>query len=246
MKRAFSLLSLFLLVAMPGFAQQTMGTIRGHVRVTGELPGNPVIRMGADPMCARINAGKRPVQEVVEIDDKGDLASVFVRLQGDLPKTTSPARPARTVTIDQRGCIYGPRVIGMQLGQTLQIRNDDPLSHNVHIISKYGNNFSATTPTTGGVSTFTPKAEEVMLRVGCDFHRWMTAYIGVVANPYFAVSGEKGTFEIANVPPGTYTIQAWHELYGPVTKKVKVTAGGVTNVDFIYMGNVTSGHTGNL
>jgi hypothetical protein len=137
-------------------------------------------------------------------------------------------------------------VIGMQVGQTLQFRNDDPLAHNVHVVSKNGNNFSANMAKGAGVSSFTPKAEEVMLHVICDYHRWMTAYVGVVANPYFAVSGDKGTFEIANVPPGTYTIQAWHELYGPVTKKVKVTAGGVTDVDFIYMGNGLPHQPGNL
>ena len=76
-----------------------------------------------------------------------------------------------------------------------------------------------------------------MFRLACDIHRWMIAYVGAVSNPYFAVTGSAGTFEIRNVPPGTYTIQAWQEQYGPVMKTIKVTAGGVTTLDFTYAGN---------
>jgi hypothetical protein len=73
-----------------------------------------------------------------------------------------------------------------------------------------------------------------MLRLGCDLHRWMTAYAGVVNHPYFAVTDAAGLFEIKNVPPGTYTIDAWQERFGMVKKSVKVTAGGTVNVDVAY------------
>ena len=75
-----------------------------------------------------------------------------------------------------------------------------------------------------------------MFRLACDIHRWMVAYVGVVSNPYFAVTRSAGTFEIPNVPPGAYTIQAWQEQYGPVTQTIKVMAGGVTTVNFTYTG----------
>jgi plastocyanin len=209
------------------------GIIKGHIRLTGKLPGNPVIRMGMDPKCSQINTGKRVIQETVVASLDGSLANVFVSLQGALPPTPIPTQP---VTIDQRGCIYGPRVVGVRVGQTLQIRNDDDLMHNVHSLSAHGNTFNVSEPKAGMVQEFRLKDEEVMLRVKCDIHSWMTAYVGVVTHPYFAVSSTAGTFEIGGIPGGNRSIQAWHERYGPITKTVRVQAGATTTVDFEYTG----------
>jgi plastocyanin len=231
MKRSIAIVFATVLCACPAFAQSNTGTIKGHVRLMGTPPGNPIIRMGMDPMCSRINAGSQAVQEVVAVDDHGNLANAFLRLQGNFPKTPVPSQP---VVIDQRRCIFSPRVVGMRVGQTLELKNDDPITHNVHSMAKGADSFNASTPAAGTPFLFKPKQEEVMLRVGCDFHRWMVTYVGVVTNPYFAVSGKEGAFEIDNVPPGTYTIQSWHEAYGPLMKTVTVTAGGTTSVDFAY------------
>ena len=215
--------------AVPGSG----GTIKGHIRLSGKLPGNPVIRMGKDPMCAQMNRGTQVVQETVVASADGSLANVFVELQGKFPQTPVPAEP---VTIDQRSCVYRPRVVGARVGQTLQIRNDDALLHNVHSLSAVGNSFNVGQPKVGIVSPFRLKDEELMLRLKCDVHSWMTAYVGVVSHPYFAVSAATGLFEIGNVPAGTYTVQAWHERYGPLRKTVRVGAGAVAGVDFTYMG----------
>jgi plastocyanin len=210
------------------------GTIKGHVRLSGELPGNPVIRMGRDPMCASINRGKQVVQETVVASLKGDLANVFVKLQGSFPPSPAPAAP---VTIDQRACIYSPRVVGVQVGQTLAVRNSDPLLHNVHSSTPIKeNSFNIGQPMAGMMNQFRLKEEPGMLRLMCDIHTWMTGYIGVVSHPYFAVTSKAGTFEIANVPPGTYTIEAWHERYGAVKRPVTVRAGTAATVDFTYTG----------
>jgi hypothetical protein len=117
--------------AVPAPAPST-GTIKGHIRLMGKLPGNPVIRMGMDPKCSQINAGKRVIQENVAASPDRSLANVFVSLQGAFPQMAVPTQP---VTIDQRGCVYGPRVVGVRVGQSLQIRNDDDLMHNVHSLS---------------------------------------------------------------------------------------------------------------
>jgi len=215
-------------------ALQGTGTIKGHVRLLGKNPGNIVIRMGVDPKCGQINAGKRVIQETVLTTADGGLKNAFVKLQGTFPQTPVPSQP---VVLDERGCVYGPRVLGMRVGQTLQIRNDDPLLHNVHSLSDHdSNNFNVGQARAGIVSEFRPKSEEVMLRFGCDIHKWMTAYIGVVSHPYFAVSGDGGTFEIDNVPPGTQTVQVWHEVYGTLTKTVRVQGGAIANVEFSYTG----------
>jgi plastocyanin len=210
------------------------GTIKGHVRLAGKLPGNPLVRMAVDPMCAKTNAGKRVIQEAVLAAADGSLANVFVRLQGTFPGTPVPSEP---VTIDQRGCVYVPRVVGARVGQTLQIRNGDALLHNVHGVSAAGNSFNAGQPAAGMTNQFHLKDEEVMLRVRCDIHSWMTAYVGVVNHPYFAVSHPDGTFEIDNVPAGNHPIQAWHERYGPLTETARVKAGATTTIEFVYSGD---------
>jgi plastocyanin len=207
------------------------GTIRGHVAAKGKVPGNPIIRMGMDPMCAKLNAGKRTVQEIVAASADGSLANVFVSLQGSFPATPVPAEP---VTIDQRGCVYVPRVVGAQVGQAVQVRNSDELLHNVHSTSGRGNAFNFSQPKAGIVRELRLKDPEIMVRVTCDVHRWMTAFVGVVNHPYFATSGVGGTFTIANVPAGSYTIQAWHELFGVTTQTVRVTEGSTSTIEFTY------------
>jgi plastocyanin len=224
----------FALLAVNGWSQGTTGTIKGHVHLTGKLPGNPYIRMGVDPMCSQANAGKRVIQEYVVAAIDGSLGNVFVRLQGHVPQSPVPAKP---VMLDQHGCIYTPRVIGVRVGQTLQIKNSDSFQHNVHGYSGSGNSFNENQSHAGVVYDFKPTKEEVMLHIQCDIHKWMNAYVGIVTNPYFAVSNTAGNFEIGNVPPGTYTLQAWQEKFGFVSKTITVKAGAVTNVDFAYTGN---------
>jgi len=190
--------------------------------------------MGVDPMCGKANAGKRVIQEMVMTSPDGGLANVFVVLQGSFPRMPVPAAP---VTIDQRGCVYTPRVVGAQVGQTLQVSNGDALLHNVHTLSAGGNGFNVAQPLAGMVYKFKLKDEETMLRLKCDLHRWMTSYIGVVSHPYFAVSSGEGTFEIKNVPVGTYSLKSWHERYGELTQPVRVRAGAITTIDVAYTGN---------
>src|ERR1700676_3876391 len=112
------------------------GTIKGHIRLTGKEPGNPIIRMGMDPMCARINAGKRVIQQTVLASLDASLANVFVQLEGTFPQTPVPSTP---VTIDQSGCLYHPRMLGARVGQMLQVKNSDELLHNIHGLSARGN-----------------------------------------------------------------------------------------------------------
>jgi plastocyanin len=236
MKKAFALLFLCSLFAVDGLAQGT-GTIKGHVRLMGKLPGNPIIRMGMDPMCAKMNAGKQVLQENYVVSLDGSIGNVFVRLQGNFKDTPVPAQP---VTLDQKGCIYTPRVIGMRVGQTLQIKNSDAFLHNVHGYSGKDNSFNIGQAVLGQVSTFKTKNEEEMIHVQCDIHKWMNAYVGVVTNPYFAVSDKAGNFEIPNVPAGTYTVLAWQEKYGVVSKSITVKPGAVTNIEFTYTGTEKS------
>jgi plastocyanin len=193
------------------------GTIEGHVRLTGPAPGNPLIRMGRDPICAKLNAAKRPVQELVVRSADGGLANAFVEVEGSFPNTPVPSD---AVVIRQSNCVYTPRVVGARVGQTLRLVNNDTLVHNVHSSSSKGNDFNETQPHSDMVFNYTLKAAEEMLHLKCDVHSWMNAYVGVVDHPYFAVTGDGGTFELRGVPPGTYSVEAVHEKLGRMSLPV--------------------------
>jgi len=214
-------------------AQATTGTIKGRITLSGKPPGNRVIRMGMDPMCTRINAGKRVVDEVVVASADGSLANAFVKLEGSFPRAPVPAEP---VTIDQRGCIYVPRVVGARVGQVLRVRNDENLLHNVHSISTAANGFNVGQPMAGMQYEFRLKDEEI-LKLKCDVHRWMAAYVGVVSHPYFAISGGDGSFTINGVPAGRHAISAWHERFGTLKQTADVKPGATTTVTFVYAGS---------
>ena len=213
-------------------ARQT-GDIAGHAAFTGHPPGNPIIRMGMDPKCADMNRGRQVVQAEALVAADGSIANVFVRLEGSFPASPVPDAP---VIIDQQSCVYGPRVVGVRVGQVLQVRNDDDLLHNVHSSSATNNSFNVGQPRPGAY-VFTPKTPEVMLKLGCDVHRWMIAFVGVMSHPYFAVSTDTGQFRIGHVPAGTYTIKAWHEQFGERTQTVVVKPGGTARVDLTYSAN---------
>jgi len=220
-------------------AQGTSGTIVGHVRLTAPAPPSPVIRMGGDPKCSAAAGGKRVTQDFVVRSADGGLANTFVNLQGSFPATPVPTEP---VTLDQRGCIFVPRMIGVRVGQAIQVMNSDDTAHNVHSLSTRGGNaFNVSQPRKGMTNRLPVKSEDVVMRIKCDLHPWMVAWVGVVPHPYFAVSGGDGSFTIARVPPGRHTIQTWHEAYGRLTRTVDVKAGQTTTVDFVYTGKEKPG-----
>jgi len=210
------------------------GTIVGHVRLTGPAPANPLIRMGRDPICAKLNSGTRPVQQIVVRSADGGLLNAFVELQGTFPNTPVPSDP---VVINQRNCQYVPRVVGARVGQTLRLINSDTLLHNLHSITAKGNEFNETQPHSDMVFNYQLKAEERMLRIKCDVHSWMFAYVGVETHPYFGVTKDDGAYTIANVPAGRYPLRAWHERYGWISEMVEVKPGATATVDFAYSGN---------
>lgn len=228
------------LAAVPAAAQAT-GTIVGHIKIKGPAPANTIIRMGADPMCGRLNPGKRPVQEIVVAGADGSLANAFVHLTGTFP---AAAGGAQAVVLDQKNCLYQPRVIGVRAGQAVSIRNNDALMHNVHGLSTKGQEFNTSQPKAGMVYKAMLKNEEVMVHVKCDIHSWMNAYIGVVPHPYYAVTDAAGAFTIANVPPGKRTVSVWHERYGELTGTVDVKPGQKATLELTYAGANQKAATG--
>jgi plastocyanin len=229
MRRSHILFAFVLLLVLDAAVASAGGTIEGKTVFTGKPRRNPLIQMGADPNCQRINEGKKVVQKMVDIQRDRSIDNVFVHVLGDL---TAAGAPPEAVVVDQQGCIYHPRVSAGVTGQTLKITNSDPTLHNVHTQSKQGNGFNVGQPKAGMEYAHILKGEEVMLRLKCDVHPWMTGFIGVKKNPYFAVTRAGGGFTIADVPPGTYTVQAWQERLGTVEQEVTVVEGETVTVEF--------------
>ena len=192
-------------------------------RFEGALPANQPIRMNADPACVAANKGQTPTQETF-VGEGGSLGNVFVYVQSGLTGTF-PA-PTTPVVLDQKGCRYIPHVFGVQVGQPIEIVNSDPTLHNIHATPKTNTEFNTAQPIQGMKTshTFTAKEADVVVPFKCDVHGWMNAYVGVLDHPYFAVTKADGSFSIPNLPPGTYTLAAWHERLGTQTQSITVAA----------------------
>ena len=206
------------------------GTITGKVSFEGEAPKPRQIRMDAEASCAALH--KEPVyaQEVV-VNDNKTLQYVFVYVKEGLGDKNfeTPKEPA---TLDQKGCLYQPHMIGVQTGQALKIMNSDPTTHNIHPVPQNNREWNTSMSPGGQPLDRTFAREEVMVPVKCNVHPWMKSYIGVLKHPFFAVTGKDGSFEIKGLPPGDYTIEAWHEKLGTATQKVTVAAKESKTVDF--------------
>lgn len=206
------------------------GTISGKAAFDGTPGENPRIDMTADPVCKSLNPDQVFADRIV-VNSNGTLKNVFVYIkEGFNQSSPVPAVPA---VLDQKACNYDPHVLGMQANQKLQIINSDPTLHNVHAFSKNSPEFNLGMPLQGMKLEKTFSNPEVMVKMKCDVHPWMTAYIGVLNHSFFSVTNEHGIFKIENVPPGEYTIEAWHETYGTKTKTITVT-DAETTADFQF------------
>jgi hypothetical protein len=196
----------------------TAGDINGVVAFEGTAPKNEPIKMNADPVCVKENTTPQQ-QETYEVAD-GKLANVFVYVKDGL-SAYSFDTPTSTVTIDQKNCRYHPHVFGVMVNQPLEILNSDPTLHNIHALPKGNAEFNNGQPIQGMKTEHKFTAKEIMVPFKCDVHGWMNAYVGVMDNPYYQVTDKDGKFSLKGLPPGTYTIEAWHEKLG--TQEVKVT-----------------------
>ncbi len=210
------------------------GNVTGKILFKGKAPAEAKLNMNADPVCKREHPGPIYSQDVV-VNKNETLKNVIVYIKSGLSSKTYPT-PATKVTFDQKGCEYYPHVVGVMVGQELEIKNSDPTLHNVHSLSKLNPEFNRAQPMKGMVMNEKFEKPEVF-KVKCEVHPWMSAFIGVFDSPYFAVTGDDGSFELKNVPPGEYTVEAWQEKYGVQTATVKVGPSGNATVDFTYKGN---------
>jgi hypothetical protein len=226
------------LLALAAMAVPAAADVTGKVTLVGPPPNMGTIDMSGQKQCAALHPD--PVaEETVIVGDKGELKNVVVSLvkttdEDDKAVPTQPPPPADPVVLDQKGCMFVPHVLALQAGQPLVIKNSDPFLHNVHSQSTVNETFNMAMPTAndGEKADPQPKAPEIF-KVKCDVHPWMTGWVAVFDHPYFAVTGDDGTFDVKGLPDGRYTLRAWHERYGTREQTVTVTDGkGTVNFTF--------------
>jgi plastocyanin len=211
----------------------TAGEIHGVVTVDGAVPKNAPIKMNSDPVCETEAKGPQFQETYVVGEDGKTLGNVFVYVKEGLGNYIYDT-PTQPVTIDQKGCRYHPHVFGIRVGQPLEVINSDPTLHNVHALPKGNQEFNTGQPVQGMKMTHTFTSREVMVPFKCDVHSWMTAYVGVLDHPYFAVTERDGTFDLKTLPPGIYTIEAVHEKLGRATQQVTIAPKETKEITFTF------------
>ncbi len=221
-------LAILAVLALPALAE----TIEGSIDFTGKPPVAGKLHREADPYCA-----KKPMIDPAVTVKNGKLANVWVHVTKGA-KDSAP--PSGVVEMDQKDCMYEPRMTTAVVGQEIQAKNGDPILHNVHTYLGASTLFNKGMPNDKAAPIKAKAEQEGVMKWKCDVHPWMRGYIGMSKNNLQAVAGD-GTFKIANVPPGKYTIEAWHEKYGTKTQEVTVEAGKPAKVTFKYDGTEKGG-----
>ncbi|MFZ0772635.1 MAG: carboxypeptidase regulatory-like domain-containing protein [Candidatus Sulfotelmatobacter sp.] len=202
----------------------TVATVNGTVKFDGTAPKPSKIDMSQDPACKGANEAENIVV------DNGGLANVFVYVKDGLGSRTFDV-PASAVVLNQQGCKYHPHVLGVMAGQTVQIKNDDMTTHNIHPTPKDNREWNESQPPSSPAIDKNFAREEIMLPVKCNQHPWMKMYINVVKSPFYAVTDKSGKYEIKGLPPGDYTIAFVQEKLGEQDQKVTVGAKETKTVD---------------
>ena len=219
-------------------AQGATGNARIVVKVllSGVAPVPAEIQTTADPYCAEAHQADPVFSQTVQVGADGALIDSLVFVSNGVSRTY--AAPQTPVTLDQKGCVYSPHVIGMVAGQPLQILNRDATLHTIHPMPAINPGFNIGMPIQGMKQTrIFPKPEPVF-HIKCDVHPWESAYLATFSHPFFGVSNRQGIVEIDNLPAGTFQLKAWHEKYGVQTQSVSVAAGETKQLAVTYKGGV--------
>ncbi|MBI3653943.1 MAG: hypothetical protein HY231_23170 [Acidobacteria bacterium] len=207
------------------------GTISGVIKFDGTPPERKKIDMSQDANCVT-SAGDKLSDDVLV--DAGKLQNVFVYVTGGPADKFDFGTPTDAVVLDQSGCRYEPRVLGLQAGQTLKVMNSDKTTHNVHPSPSKNPEWNQVMTQNAAPLEKKFTKPETLIPVKCNQHPWMTAHIGVLAHPFFAVSGKDGSYSIKGLPPGEYTLIAYHETLGEKRQKLTVGAKESKTQDFSF------------
>ncbi len=209
----------------------TAGAVSGRVSFDGQAPAPVVLSTSADRAC---DQGGGPLyDESLVVGPGGGLQNAFVYVKDGLGDYIFDV-PTEPFVLDQKGCKYLPHVFGVRVGQRVEILNSDATLHNVHAMPQKNEEFNQGMPLQGMKLNQTFTSPEVGVPFKCDVHGWMASYGGIVAHPYFAVSDASGNFSLPGLPPGTYTLEAWHEKLGTRTQQITIAPSQPAQVTFTF------------
>jgi plastocyanin len=223
--------SIAFFTSMPLIAGTDGGTLAGIVTLKGTPPKSKPFDLAKEPACAQIHATDLLGNESVMTGPGSGLANVVVYISAGEHDT--PAAPTNTVAFDQQGCHYATHVLAAQVGQEIKIINSDPVSHDVHPAAKVNRDWSRIQPPKTPPFSYSYEKEE-FIPVKCNIHPWMQGYFVVLKTSHFAVTGANGLYRLPNLPPGKYTVTAWHESLGTLSQEITVTNGETTSLYFAF------------
>jgi hypothetical protein len=225
MRPAYISLTVILLSCAPsGLLAAPAGTkLSGKVTLSGAPSRPKPYDLSKDPVCARMHAANPLFPETVLIGPGNALRNVVVYISTGAPYP-GPV-PSTPVVFDQQGCQYTTHVLAFRAGQEVKISNSDPLSHNIHPLAKVNREWNKLQPAGTPPFAYSYESEE-FIPVKCNIHPWMQGFFAVLRTPYFAVTGDDGSFSLGDLPPGRYTVTAWHETLGTQTQEIEIKSGG--------------------
>lgn len=228
---AIVLVLLFLTPSPPAMAYEaietaSVGTIVGTVSFQGKAPKRKKIVVTRDKkVCAK----ETKFTESLIVGRNGGVKNAVLHLS-DIKRGKKFKSPS-VFEIDQRGCQFHPHVFIVPAGNSFNLINSDGILHNFRTNSTKNPILNKAQPKFKKKLKIKINKPEI-IRANCDVHEWMNAWLVIAEHPYYALTDESGSFKIADVPPGTYTIQLWHETLGQQTTKVMVKAGEQTKASF--------------
>ena len=205
-------------------------TLAGTIAFAGKVPKPRRIDTSADPICATVNPD--PTTDSVVVTDR-KLANVVVYVRGGSLNSYSFEAPTSDITLEHKGCRYVPHVLGMQIQQTLKILNSDPTIHNTHPTPKNNVEWNQSQPPGAAIERRFSHAE-AFIPMKDNQHPWEKAYVGVFSHPFFSVSSMDGSYRISGLPPGQYTVVAWHESLGEQTTEVFLAGSEYRELNFEF------------
>lgn len=221
-----------LAISALGLGAARAGEVAGAVKLDGDAPAPRPVDVGKEKKCLELHGNAPIIETDVVKGADGGLKDVFVYVKSGAPKSTQPV-PAEHAKLMQKGCQYSPRVQAVRVGQTLDIENTDELIHNVRCLARRNPTFNMGQPNPGIREKIFHKPEP-HVKFKCDIHKWMTAWVWVVDNPFYGITDAAGKFAIKDLPAGEYTLGAWHERYGEKEAQAKVAADGSIEVNFAF------------